>query len=46
MLTMPKPLWYAVIPVSGLVMIGSTLWGLWARIRGRTESGRRRDAQD
>jgi TRAP-type C4-dicarboxylate transport system permease small subunit len=25
MLTMPRPLWYAVIPVSGLVMIGYTL---------------------
>ena len=25
MLTMPKPLWYAAIPVSGLVMIGYTL---------------------
>ena len=25
MLTMPKPLWYAAIPVSGLVMIGYTV---------------------
>ena len=25
MLTMPRPLWYAVLPVSGLVMIGYTL---------------------
>jgi len=25
MLTMPRPLWYAVIPVSGLVMIGYTV---------------------
>jgi len=25
MLTMPKPLWYAALPVSGLVMIGYTL---------------------
>ncbi len=25
MLTLPKPLWYAVVPVSGLVMIGYTI---------------------
>ena len=25
MLTMPRPLWYAAIPVSGLVMIGYTV---------------------
>jgi TRAP-type C4-dicarboxylate transport system permease small subunit len=37
MLTLPRPLWYAVLPVSGLVMIGYTLRGLWARFPSRTE---------
>jgi len=26
MLTMPRPLWYAGLPVSGLVMMGYTVW--------------------
>ena len=33
MLTMPRPLWYAVIPVSGLVMIGYTVSRILRAIR-------------
>lgn len=33
MLTMPRPLWYAVIPVSGLVMIGYTVSRMLKAIR-------------
>jgi TRAP-type C4-dicarboxylate transport system permease small subunit len=33
MLTMPRPLWYAVIPVSGLVMIGYTVSRILKAIR-------------
>ena len=33
MLTMPRPLWYAVLPVSGLVMIGCTVSRLLKAIR-------------
>jgi TRAP-type C4-dicarboxylate transport system permease small subunit len=29
MLVLPKPLWYAAVPVSGLVMIGYTVARLW-----------------
>jgi TRAP-type C4-dicarboxylate transport system permease small subunit len=37
MLTMPRPLWYAVIPVSGLVMIGYTLRRCLQTIRSTPE---------
>ncbi len=33
MLTMPRPLWYAVLPVSGLVMIGYTVSRILKAIR-------------
>jgi TRAP-type C4-dicarboxylate transport system permease small subunit len=33
MLTMPRPLWYAVLPVSGLVMIGYTVARILKAIR-------------
>lgn len=33
MLTMPRPLWYAVLPVSGLVMIGYTVSRILQAIR-------------
>ncbi len=33
MLTMPRPLWYAVLPVSGLVMIGYTVSRMLKAIR-------------
>ena len=33
MLTMPRPLWYAVLPVSGLVMIGYTVARILKTIR-------------
>ena len=32
MLVLPKPIWYAAVPVSGLVMIGYTVARIWKTI--------------
>jgi TRAP-type C4-dicarboxylate transport system permease small subunit len=40
MLTMPRPLWYAVLPVSGLVMIGYTLSRTLKSIRPLTSTAK------
>ena len=41
MLTLPKPLWYAVIPVSGFLMIVYTVSRLWRAIRPAPQDPRR-----
>lgn len=38
MLTLPRELWYAAIPIAGLVMIAHTLRQGWAAIRGLRRS--------
>ncbi len=40
MLALPKPLWYAAIPVSGLVMMGYTVSRLISSIQSRPQSPR------
>ena len=39
MLVLPKPLWYAAVPVSGLVMIGYTVARMWKVIGRPAENG-------
>lgn len=41
MLTLPRPLWYATIPVSGLVMMGYTASRLLKAVRSRPRHGNR-----
>jgi TRAP-type transport system small permease protein len=43
MLVLPKPLWYAAVPVSGLVMIGYTVARLWPAIG--ASSGKRKTGE-
>jgi len=35
-LELPRLLWYAALPVSGLLMIGYSVRGLWRLVRGRS----------
>jgi len=39
MLVLPRPLWYAAVPVSGLVMIGYTLARMLKALRPAREDG-------
>ncbi|MGQ9647264.1 MAG: hypothetical protein ACUVWO_12095 [Thermodesulfobacteriota bacterium] len=31
---LPKTLWYMILPISGAIVIGYTIWDLWKFLRG------------